>query len=113
MAKEQNDQDPSAEAGPLAVVKNDNDQPTESNETDVVELGDEANDGENQEEQDQDGTNGGFQNSNFQGQGDLNQMQMMMAMQNGMAPNSFGGFPMMGMYWQISLLSPILYVYRH
>lgn len=28
--------------------------------------------------------------------GDFNQMQMMMAMQNGMGPNSFGGFPMMG-----------------
>jgi len=24
-------------------------------------------------------------------------MQMMMAMQNGMAPNAFGAFPMMGM----------------
>jgi hypothetical protein len=29
--------------------------------------------------------------------GDMNQMQMMMAMQNGMAPNAFGNFPMMGM----------------
>lgn len=28
--------------------------------------------------------------------GDFNQMQMMMAMQNGMGSNSFGGFPMMG-----------------
>jgi hypothetical protein len=27
--------------------------------------------------------------------GDFNQMQMMM-MQNGMAPNAFGSFPMMG-----------------
>ena len=31
------------------------------------------------------------------GSGDYNQMQMMMAMQNGMNPNAFGGFPMMGM----------------
>lgn len=29
--------------------------------------------------------------------GDMNQMQLMMAMQNGMAPNAFGNFPMMGM----------------
>ena len=28
--------------------------------------------------------------------GDVSQMQMMMAMQNGMAPNAFGNFPMMG-----------------
>jgi len=28
--------------------------------------------------------------------GDMSQMQMMMAMQNGMAPNAFGNFPMMG-----------------
>jgi hypothetical protein len=27
---------------------------------------------------------------------DYNQMQMMMAMQNGMAPGGFGNFPMMG-----------------
>lgn len=39
------------------------------------------------------GINGSFPNMNFGG--DFNQMQMMMAMQNGMAPN-FGGFPMMG-----------------
>jgi hypothetical protein len=31
--------------------------------------------------------------------GDFNQMQMMMAMQNGgMGPNAFGNFPMMGMF---------------
>lgn len=29
------------------------------------------------------------------GSGDYNQMQMMMAMQNGMNPNAFSGFPMM------------------
>lgn len=29
--------------------------------------------------------------------GDFNQMQMMMAMQNGMGPGGFGNFPMMGM----------------
>ena len=28
--------------------------------------------------------------------GDFNQMQMMLAMQNGMQPGMFGGFPMMG-----------------
>lgn len=44
---------------------------------------------------------GGFPNMAMMGQGgDMNpmQMQMMMAMQNGMAPNTFGGFPMMGMF---------------
>jgi hypothetical protein len=39
---------------------------------------------------------GGFPNMGMMGAGgDINQMQMMMAMQNGMAPNAFGGFPMM------------------
>lgn len=43
--------------------------------------------------------------------GDFNQMQMMMAMQNGgMGPNGFGNFPMMGKFTpqlglQISLIS--------
>lgn len=40
----------------------------------------------------------GFPNMGLMGQGtDFNQMQMMMTMQNGMTPNSFGMFPMMGM----------------
>jgi hypothetical protein len=40
---------------------------------------------------------GGFPNMGMMAQGgDFNQMHMMMAMQNGMAPNSFGNFPMMG-----------------
>lgn len=40
----------------------------------------------------------GFPNMGLMGQGaDFNQMQMMMAMQNGMAPNTFGAFPMIGM----------------
>ncbi|RDA85475.1 hypothetical protein CP532_0011 [Ophiocordyceps camponoti-leonardi (nom. inval.)] len=50
------------------------------------------------------GMNGGFPNNNnnnhnmmFPAGGDFNQMQMMMAMQNGMGNASFGGFPMMGM----------------
>ena len=30
--------------------------------------------------------------------GDFNQMQMMMAMQNGMGAGAFGGFPMMGKF---------------
>ncbi|APA15124.1 hypothetical protein sscle_14g098940 [Sclerotinia sclerotiorum 1980 UF-70] len=38
---------------------------------------------------------GGFPGMGFSG--DFNQMQMMMAMQNGMAPGGFGNFPMMGM----------------
>ncbi|RKU41245.1 hypothetical protein DL546_002695 [Coniochaeta pulveracea] len=46
------------------------------------------------------GTNGvtGFPNANMNfGPGNFDQMQMMMAMQNGMGPNAFGGFPLMGM----------------
>ena len=48
------------------------------------------------EEYGADNVQGDYSNMNFTGSGDLNQMQMMMAMQNGMAPNSYGGFPMMG-----------------
>lgn len=33
------------------------------------------------------------------GAGNFDQMQMMMAMQNGMAPNAFGAFPMMGSFY--------------
>lgn len=39
--------------------------------------------------------NGAFPNMPFGATGGFDQMQMMMAMQNGMAPNGFG-FPMMG-----------------
>lgn len=39
--------------------------------------------------------NMGFLNMNNFG-GGLEQMQMMMAMQNGMPPNAFANFPMMG-----------------
>ncbi|KAF5703186.1 hypothetical protein FMUND_13122 [Fusarium mundagurra] len=52
---------------------------------------------QDQEKPDSDSMNGNFPNGAFSNSGDFNQMQMMMAMQNGMAPNSFGGFPMMGM----------------
>jgi hypothetical protein len=47
------------------------------------------------------GVNGvtGFPNANMNfGAGNFDQMQMMMAMQNGMGPNAFGGFPLMGSY---------------
>lgn len=37
---------------------------------------------------------GGFPTMGFGG--DVNQMQMMMAMQNGMGAGNFGNFPMMG-----------------
>lgn len=61
---------------------------------DVKEDGDEAVD--EQQNFGSEGMNGGFLNANnFSGAGDFNQMQMMMAMQNGMGSN-FGGFPMMG-----------------
>lgn len=42
-----------------------------------------------------DSMNGNFGGMNF-ANGDVNQMQMMMAMQNGMNPAAFGSFPMMG-----------------
>lgn len=42
-----------------------------------------------------DNMNGVFPNMNF-GAGNFDQMQMMMAMQNGMPANAFGTFPMMG-----------------
>ena len=41
-------------------------------------------------------------NNNFNmnlGNGDMTQMQMMMAMQNGMNPAAFGSFPMMGSFF--------------
>ena len=55
---------------------------------------------DNQEGEDNaDSMNGGYNNMNYGGgSGDFNQMQMMMAMQNGMNPSAFGGFPMMGMF---------------
>ncbi|KJZ77051.1 hypothetical protein HIM_03372 [Hirsutella minnesotensis 3608] len=58
----------------------------------------EAADGEN--DRTNYGMDGGFSNNMMfsgSGGGDFNQMQMMMAMQNGMNGNSFAGFPMMGM----------------
>lgn len=84
------------------------DGPNEEN-GDAEAAGEEANDGDendNMEHQQKSsfpnsfgfgGMNGQFPNMNFGG-GDfnqMNQMQMMMAMQNGMAPNGFG-FNMMG-----------------
>ena len=46
-----------------------------------------------------------FNGMNFGNNGtEYNQMQMMMAMQNGMGANAFGSFPMMGMF---HLLQPL------
>ncbi|KAG6273957.1 hypothetical protein E4U47_001739 [Claviceps purpurea] len=67
-------------------------------------AGDE-NEDENENEHDKDkdnyGTdavNSGYNSAMLSGPGDYNnQMQMMMAMQNGMTPGSFGNFSMMGM----------------
>ncbi|PHH62915.1 hypothetical protein CDD81_6548 [Ophiocordyceps australis] len=53
--------------------------------------------GEEEGDENSFGMNNGFPNAMFGGSGDFGQMQMMMAMQNGMGGNSFGGFPMMGM----------------
>lgn len=53
--------------------------------------------GDDQENYGSESMNGGMSNMMFSGSGDFNQMQMMMAMQNGMGSNTFGNFPMMGM----------------
>lgn len=47
-----------------------------------------------------DSTNGNFSGTPYNG--DMNQMQMMMAMQNGMMPNNFSGFPMMSTFGDVS-----------
>ncbi len=39
--------------------------------------------------------------------GDFNQMQMMMAMQNGMGAGGFGNFPMMGIYFSTPNINDI------
>lgn len=49
------------------------------------------------------GSNGAFPGMNNGTGGDMNQLQMMMAMQNGMMPGNFG-FPMMGMSTSTVLL---------
>ena len=44
--------------------------------------------------------NGAFPNMNFgAATGNMDQMQMMMAMQNGMPAGAFSGFPMMGTFY--------------
>ena len=69
--------------------------PQDAEQQDATEQGDEDEaSGQDQENFGND-MNNGFPNMNFNGTGDFNQMQMMMAMQNGMGNNAFGGFPMM------------------
>ncbi|PNY27058.1 Uncharacterized protein TCAP_03004 [Tolypocladium capitatum] len=54
-------------------------------------------DGNYQNTEEANAMDGSYPNMMFPGGGgDFNQMQMMMAMQNGMVNNAFGGFPMMG-----------------
>jgi len=48
--------------------------------------------------------NGAFPNMNFGAAGNMDQMQMMMAMQNGMPAGAFGGFPMMGTFHRSATL---------
>lgn len=62
------------------------------------------------EENDGDGAQSNFNNNMmFPGGGDMNQMSMMMAMQNGMP-----GFPMMGkLSSYLTLFNPILTTFRH
>ena len=52
--------------------------------------------------------NGAFPNMNFGASGNMDQMQMMMDMQNGMPAGAFGaGFPMMGSFYPCSYLLPV------
>lgn len=44
--------------------------------------------------------------------GDFNQMQMLMAMQNGMGAGGFGNFPMMGMFYHLLLYHTKLTLYQ-
>jgi hypothetical protein len=83
------------ESGPQALVAED------ATGGDVEEGDAMAEAGADQSEQP--GMNSGFDpmNNNFNmnfGNGDMTQMQMMMAMQNGMNPAAFGSFPMMGSF---------------
>lgn len=67
-------------------------------ENEAEEVDDQA--GNDDENYGSESMNGGISNMMFSGSGDFNQMQMMMAMQNGM-----GNFPMMGMFLRFVLLS--------
>lgn len=84
-----------------ALVKAGDDETHDAND-DEDPTGNETEEVDGQAENDQEGygseamMSGGMPNMMFSGSGDMNQMQMMMAMQNGMGPNSFGNFPMMG-----------------
>lgn len=95
-------QDDSADATNSALVAGDNDEHHGANEAEGH-AANETEEGDDQEGNDQENygsesANGGMSNMMFSGSGDMNQMQMMMAMQNGMSANSFGNFPMMGMF---------------
>jgi hypothetical protein len=51
--------------------------------------------------------NGSFPNMNFGAAGNMDQMQMMMAMQNGMPAGAFGSFPMMGSFYPCNYVVPL------
>lgn len=94
--KEQPD---TAEAQETEVPADEGDDTTNSQEQIAAAEGDDdAEQAGNDQEQygGSDAANGGFQQNMMFPGGDFNQMQMMMAMQNGMGQNSFSGFPMMG-----------------
>lgn len=100
-------QDGTAETTAEVTQEDTNDDgPGGANELAVAEKND---DDEQEASEDQEGynaeaANGGMSNTNFSGAGDMNQMQMMMAMQNGMQP--FGNFSMMGTF-----VSPFFLLY--
>ncbi|KAI0013717.1 hypothetical protein F4779DRAFT_562939 [Xylariaceae sp. FL0662B] len=101
---------PAEDGDSKALVPNGQEGGDEANPED----GDDDNQGGNDEEQPVqsgigpglDSMNGAF-NMNFGG-GDMNQMQMMMAMQNGMNPAAFGSFPMMGLMDPMAMQSMMM-----
>ena len=73
---------------------------TEADDKPLEAVDENAEDGQEQHENDdlaldagQEAIGDNYSGMNF---GDMNQMQMMMAMQNGMNPAAFASFPMMG-----------------
>ncbi|KAH9884451.1 hypothetical protein F4778DRAFT_763117 [Xylariomycetidae sp. FL2044] len=88
-----------------SLVPQDHDAPDDAGQEDNADNG-EPEDGNNQPDQPVNGFGLEAMNGNFGmnfGGADMNQMQMMMAMQSGMNPAAFGSFPMMGMMDPMSM----------
>ncbi|KAI0383017.1 hypothetical protein F5Y04DRAFT_251657 [Hypomontagnella monticulosa] len=90
---------PAGDEGREIIVSNGQDS---QDETALEEVQETEGDGDGKDQLAQSGMGSNFEsmNGNFMGfnnGGDMNQMQMMMAMQNNMNPAAFSAFPMMGM----------------